>query len=450
MTRFFCLRGVGGVLSLAVVLFSLSACSSGGWFGDDDEKPLPGKRISVLELQKKLEPDSAALNEQGYTPPSSWHNEFWPQAGGYPTHAMQNLDLNAGPLKELWRADIGRGATKALPLASEPIVAEGKIFALNTESELHALNATTGQKLWHVKVRPAYESDTVIGGGVAYSRGKLFVSTGYDYLVAISPDGGKALWSARLPAASRAAPTVVDDRVFVTLMDNHLVVLSADDGHTLWDFSGISETAGLVGAASPAVSAEVVVPAFSSGEIFALRVENGTVAWGDNLSTFRRAGGLSSIADIRGLPVIDKDLVLAVSYGDNMAAIDLRTGSRLWQREIGSQETPWVAGDHVFVLSNANQLVALRRDTGVIHWITDLPRFEKPEDRSGPIFWTGPVLAGGRLIMASSTGAVTEVNVGDGKVLRKWDAGRPVSLPLVVAGGMLYMLADDGELLAFK
>src|SRR5690606_813248 len=154
------------------------------------------------------------------------------------------------------------------------------------------------------------------------------------------------IWRKTLPAPSRAAPTIMDHRLFLVTIDNRLMTFSIEDGTLLWEFAGLSETAGLVGAASPAANREIVIPAFSSGELFALRVENGSVAWADNLSSSRRIGNLAALADIRGLPVMDKGIIFAISYGGRLVAIDERTGTRIWQREIGGSETPWVAGNH--------------------------------------------------------------------------------------------------------
>ncbi len=444
------------VRSLILSLFTialLSGCSAmESVFGEEKEKPLEGERISILELQRNLEPDSPALEGQGYIAPAAWRNEFWPQAGGYPNHSMQHLMLaeGGGELKPAWEARIGKGSTRELPLTAQPIVVDGKAFTLDTDSALSAFDAANGARLWEIDVRDPEEDDPVIGGGVSYSRGVLYVTNGYDELLAINPANGELFWRVPLPAPSRAAPTVMDDRIFVSTLDNRLIAMSVENGATLWEYTGLSESAGLVGAASPAASREIVIPAFSSGEVVALRVENGSVAWSENLASFRNAGGLSGISDIRGLPVIDKGLVVAISFGGKMAAIDERTGTRIWQREIGGSETPWVAGNHLFVISTDNELVALGRDTGVIRWVTQLPRFQDEKDREDPIFWTGPVLAGDRLIAASSDGRVAEIDPATGKALRDWHAGGSIRMAPVVAGGTLYLLGENGSLMAFR
>ena len=437
------------VLSTMAV-FALAGCGS-NWFDKDEPAPLEGERISVLELQRNLEPDSAALEAQGFIAPQIWKNDFWPQNGGYPNHAMQHMELNPGAVKKIWSTDIGEGAQPGMPLVTQPVLVDGRVFTIDTESNLSAFSTQNGKRLWEQNIAPEGEDDDpVIAGGVAYSQGRLYVTSGYNELLVVDPQTGKIIWRKALPSPCRAAPTIMDNRLFLVTLDNRLMAFSIDDGSLLWEFAGLAETAGLVGAASPAASREVVVPAFSSGELFALRVENGAVAWADNLSSARKVGNLASLSSIRGLPVMDKGIVFAISYGGKLVAIDERTGARIWQREIAGSETPWVAGNHLFVISTENELIGMGRDNGVIRWVTPLPRYRNAEKRKDPVQWTGPVLAGNRLIVAGSNGRILEADPDTGKITNEWDAEGPVTISPIVAGGTLYLLSDDGALSAYK
>ncbi len=423
-------------------LLAATACSD-----KDDKPPLEGERISVLELQNSLEPDDPALAAQGLVMPEPWRNEFWPQAGGYPNHSMQNLALNTGTLKRVWSIDIGTGTTNELPLTAQPVAAEGKVFTLDTEQELSAFDAQTGKNIWRVNVRKKKEGDDpVISGGISFGGGVLYVTNGYDEVLALKPADGTIFWRKSIGSPSQSAPTILDERVFVTTLDNRLLALNAVSGEILWEYTGLSEAAGLVGAASPAASHDIVVPVFTSGEITALRVENGSVAWSDNLSSSRRLGNLDSISDIRAHPVIDRGLVIGISFSDRLVAIDERTGQRAWQREIGGSNMPWVAGNYIFVLSSNNELVALGRDTGSIIWVTKLPRFE--DDK--PILMTGPLLAGGRIFVFGSSGHVIEITPDTGKITSQWDAGDGILISPVIAGGTMYVLSEDGTLTAYR
>src|SRR5438067_810108 len=200
----------------------------------------------------------------------------------------------------------------------------------------------------------------------------------------------------RVPAPVRSGPTVAAGRVFVVTVDNELVVLAADDGRRLWNQTAIPETASLLGSASPAVEGEVVVAAYSSGEIYALTVENGRPLWSDNFSSTRSVNAVSSLADIRGRPVIDRGRVFAASHSGRLAAIDLRSGERAWEQEIGSTHSPWVAGDYIFALSNDNELIGLTRNDGKIRWVRQLPSYQNEKKKRDPMIWAGPVLGSDR------------------------------------------------------
>lgn len=436
---------------LALALVTLGGCSKiTNPFEKDKPAPIEGERISVLELQKSLEPDALAEGG-GVVLGAPWVNDIWPQAGGYPNHAMQNIAMDTANLRAVWKSGIGTGSSKRLPLTAQPIIANGVVYTLDADAELRAFHADGGGLIWKQDVSDQEEDEAVIGGGIAYAGQSLFVTNGSDEVLSVNPQNGEILWRKSLPAPARAAPSATGGRVFVTTLDNRLYALNVQDGATLWEYTGVSEIAGLLGAASPAAKSDIVVAAFSSGEITALRVENGSVSWSDNLANVRRfGGGLESLSDIKAVPVLHGGLVLAISFGGKIAAIDERTGMRVWQRDIGGSQMPWVAGNTVFVLSDNYQLVALRMQDGGIIWVRDLPRFENPEKKKDEIRWNGPVMASGRLLLAGSNEQLLQINATDGEILGQMDIGKPVSISPVIAQGTLYLLSDDGTLMAYR
>jgi len=440
------MKPVSLTLLAGLSVFALSACSL---FKDEEKPPLPGERTSVLELQRNLEPKDIELDAEGFVAPEPWKNEYWPQTGGYPNHAMQNLELTKGPLTKIWSADIGEGASKDLPLTAQPVIFDGRVFTIDTESNVSAFDLKNGKQLWRNMIRPKTEDEQVIAGGLAYSSNVLYATNGYNEALALNPLTGAIYWRSKLPSPSRAAPTILDGRVYVQTLDNRLIALNTQDGKQLWSYQGLAETAGLVGAASPAANADIVVPAFSSGEIVALRVQNGSVAWSDNLSPSVRTGGLSTLPDIQALPILDKGMIIAISFGGRMVAIDERTGQRVWQRDISGADTPWVAGNHLFLISASNELIALGRDTGAIRWVKPISTYVSADEVGTSMQWNGPVLAGGRLIITGPQGILLEIDPVDGKLLRRMNAGDTVSVAPVIAQGTLLLLQDNGTLVAY-
>lgn len=439
--------------SLAPLLLTslcvLNACSI--FDSSNDKTPLPGERISILDLQQELRPSDNKTVLHNIDVPQATLNKDWAQSGGNANHNMQNPSLGGrDQIEKIWSADIGEGSEGNLPLTAQPIVADGKVFTLDTHSSVRAFHNQTGKQIWNTSVRHRVEKDPVISGGLAYSGGVLFITSGYDEVLALNPDSGEIFWRTKISAGSRAAPTVHNGRVFVIGLNNNAMALDARDGKVLWEYEGVGETTGLLGASSPAVDDNIVIAAFSSGDLVALHVENGAVVWSDSLANSLRLGGMAGLSDIRGLPVLNGEMVLAVSFGGKMAALDKRNGNRVWQREISSAETPWVAGNSVYVLTADYKLVALDLSSGEILWLTEIDKYEKPDSRKGLLTWAGPIMAGNRLILSGTDGRMVEFDPKTGEKSDTWSVKSTVNISPVVADGAIYLLGEDGRLLAYR
>ena len=279
---------------------------------------------------------------------------------------------------------------------------------------------------------------------------KIYATTGFADVVALDAKTGREIWRKRLTGPVRAAPTVWAGRVFAVTVANELFALSASDGRELWTHSGLREVAGLVGGSAPAVEGGVVVVPYSSGEIFALRVENGREVWTESLTAIRRADAVTAIAHIRGQPVIDRGIVYIVGHSNRTVAVDLRTGTRLWEVPIGGTHGAWVAGEFLYVVTRDSELVCLTRRGGRVRWVAQLPQYEDEEDKEGPILWSGPILAGDRLLVANNIDEIWSLSPYSGKFLGRIEISGPVIIPPVVARETVYVLTDEADLIAFR
>jgi len=432
-----------------LALLALAACGDTWLGGDEEGRPLPGQRVSVLVLERALEPDAALASEAVHLP-RPFVNPAWPVPGGTPAHALHHLDVGEH-LAVAWRRSVGAGETDDNLILSPPVVADGRIFLLDAESTVVAVSLADGASSWRRDLIPEDEDDEAsLGGGVAYADGVLYATTAYGQVIALAAADGSDVWSFQVGVPLRAAPAIADGRVFVTTFDNRLYALDAGNGSLLWSHEGIGESAGLLGTAVPAVSGDLVVASYSSGEVVALRVENGRMAWSDSLIFQGRLGSRTNLSDIDADPVIDRGMVIVVSQSGRLVAIDLRSGLRSWEREVPSAQTPWVAGDYLYLVTTDAQIACLRRSDGGIRWVTVLPRYEDPEDREGPIVWSGPVLAGDRLVVVGSNGVALAVSPYTGDVLGRQALPEGVRVSPVVADRTLYLLTMGADLLALR
>lgn len=455
---------VVGVASLTAGCTMLDTVT--GLFDSGPKKSkLRGERISVMTSDVTLHLDETLKNVPVVLPPP-YTNTEWPEPGGYASNAMYHLEAK-GPLRMLWKQDAGKGSDRDSRLTAAPVVADGKIFVLDSEAHVFAFDAQSGNPLWDASIAPPsegrswlgwimFQPDTRIdptkgfGGGVAYDDGKVFVTSGFGDVVALDARSGKKLWSQSLNVPIVNAPTANGGRVFVSTQENHFYTLAQLDGRRLWDHQGIAESAGILESTSAAVAGEYVLAPYSSGEIYALRVQNGRPAWNDLLTHSGLATALSELDDIAGRPVVDRDVVYAISHSGIMVAININTGDRLWSRDIGGIQTPWAAGDYVYVLTTDQQLICLTRKEGKVKWMHQLQRWEDPENRSGVIVWAGPVLVSDRLVLVSSNGIAAAISPYTGELLGKMEIPDGTFIAPVVANGTLYLYTSNAELVALR
>ena len=433
------------LLAALLLPLSLTGCD----IFDKKKTPLTGERISVFSDRRDIEPDKDAGSIQ-ITLPAPVVNESWPQSGGFANYAMQHLAIGDSP-QVVWTADIGVGSSSSRILTTPPVVADGKVFAKDAESNISAFNADTGQKIWSVTLKPEKARDTnEFGGGLAWYGGKLFVTTGFAGVFCLDPNTGTEVWTSIVSAPIRGAPLVFGDRVFTISIDNKLHAMAAVDGSDLWNFSALQELVGFIGGNSPAGSGDMVVAPFTSGELVGLRLDNGRPVWNESLVGPRReARAFGNLADIRGRPVIDRGLVLAMGTAGTLTAIDLHSGQRQWERNIGGNQTPWVAGRFVFVVSGSADVAAIERDTGKVKWVTPLSQYQD-ESRRRPMMWAGPVLASDRLLIGGSSGEMLSLSPYTGEIIGKLDMRGPMRLGPVIANRMIFVLTDSGRLVALR
>jgi outer membrane protein assembly factor BamB len=411
--------------------------------------PTVGERVSVLlgETGVSVDEATAALP---MALPEAVANAEWAQSGGNATKSMGHVALGTS-LGVAWSAMIGEGSGKSGRLVSGPVVGGGRVYTVDTRGVVRAFDEQTGAVAWSTNFGdPGKDSDVLYGGGVAYADGTVYATNGLGYVAALDAATGGARWTVKPAGPLRGAPAVADGTVYVMTQDNQIFSLKMADGATNWSNAAALEIAGVFGAASPAIARGTVVAGFSSGELNAYRYENGRLVWQDALSRTSISTSVASLSDIDADPVIDGNQVFAVGKGGRMVALELTSGQRMWEQNVAGISTPWVAGDWIFVVTDEAKLVAMSKINGKVRWINQLPRWRDEEDKKGPIFYSGPVLAGGRLIVAGSNGTLINVNPVDGGYQSQTGAGAGINLQPVVANSTLYILTDAGRLIAYR
>lgn len=462
-----------------ILLTGCSTLSSLNPFGGDgpDQGDVAGadRRISILELNDTLSVNGSVTPDQIVLPPV-YVNTDWPQSGGNVAHVVQHTGAS-GPLEKIWSKDVGDGSNRKGFIAAPPVIAGGVIYILDADSTVRAFEEGTGRRIWDFDIEIS-ESETTrtqstsiidrirdprsfidgsgkdkdgVGGGVAFDDGVLYVSSGLGVLIALDAKTGNEIWRKRVRVPLHSAPTIAGGKVYAITDDNEIMAFDArDKGAVLWTYQGIVETARMLTVPAPAVVNDVVVAPFSSGELVALRAQNGGVLWQDALAASTRLTPLAALNDIAFGPVIADGYVVATAQSGVMTAFDLRTGQRVWSQPAGSIGMPWIAGDFIFTVTTDGKVAALSKINGSVIWVQQLESFRKPKKRKDRVVWSGPVLAGERLVVVSSRGRMMIINPYDGSIIEERKLGGSFMVPPIIANETIYMLSNKAKLIALR
>lgn len=436
------------ILAVAAVVLPLSACAGDGPSlpklsemnpFKEKQQPLPGRRISIVETTESIDGNLAEASQPITLPPPRM-NDSWSQPGGEPNNAPGHLAL-AGALHQMWTADGGAGSSKSGRVTAPPIVYDGRIYTLDANGNVSAFGLSGGTVF---KVSSAPESEASdgggYGGGLAAENGRLYVANGFGVVAALDPASGKSIWIKNLGTPIRAAPTASGDRVFIITLDGRFYCLSGVDGNEMWSARGLPQNASLMTSTSPAVDGDVVVVPYPSGDIMALKVSDGSTVWTESLTRTRQSSQIASMSDA-ARPAIDNGVVYAIGHAGRMVATQVKSGERIWSVNVPSAQPPCVAGDTVYVVDTSGRVMALSRTDGKTRWTMQLPDSK---------VWTGPVLAGGTLWLASNKGQVVGVDAATGRLGSQVSVGAPIYIPPVVAQGRMFVYTSEAKLVALN
>lgn len=435
--------------SMLMASVLLASCSLFG----EDKIPLEGERINVLEGKSAFRSDYPS----GYsiTLPVMVKNNGWYQTGSNSEHKLSHL-AGSENFKKKWSENFGEGLSKGEYLLPSPVVAGNVIFAMDAEAVVSAFSLDKGNKIWQKKLKPEFKTQKDIsmkGAGLAVSlfQKKVFATTGLGIVYSLDMQTGKKVWKFDAEMPIRIAPTIGGGMVFVQTVDNTIITLDAQSGEEIWRYKSSGEHTVLVGGASPAYneSKDVLIVAFSTGEVMALKASTGSPLWDFFLAPKARLNSLSGINAIKSSPIIDGDVVYVAGTNNILAALNLRSGDKIWDKEIGTSNQMFLAGNYLFVLGEEFELIALNAQNGKLYWASKLSAGDDLDSKVGA-FAVGPVLINEKLIVATSNGFVFAVSAQDGKVLATTNLSENIEVSPIVANGYTILTTNDADLIVYE
>lgn len=436
--------------------------ASAALVGCEREVILPGERFPVrapLEDSVAVDgqpapvaaPDDPANQTQPIGLPGMVSNVDWSQRGGNALHDGPHGVLSAAP-QLVWAVNVGAGNSRRNRITASPVVAGGVVFAMDALARVTAVSLA-GATLWQSDLTAGFDrGGAQSGGGLAAVAGRVYVTTGYGEVVALDAASGGVLWRQRLGAPAAGAPAVAGAAVYAMSADGTGWALDAGSGRVLWTMPAAENVLATDTGAAPAVSGGTVIFPFAAGVMIAASSDTGTGLWQTAITGNRLGRAYANSGDITGDPVVKGGVVYVGTQAGRTGAFVEATGEKLWTAEEGAMNPPLVVGGSVFVVNDAARLVRLDAGTGGRIWAVDLPYFTDAKEKKHSRIFThfGPVLAGGRLVIASSDGALRSFDPASGALVGSVAIPGGAASGPVLAQGLLLVVSAQGQLLAFR
>ncbi len=328
-------------------------------------------------------------NDTFWTAPTIANGTLY--AGSDQRGSIYALNISTGTL--LWRY------TTPGAISSSPAVVDGILY-VGYVGGFCALNASNGGFLWNFATPylSTYASPAVFDGVV-------YTSASDTNVYALNAATGSKIWSFPTNGTILSAPAIDNDLVIVSssnmnwAIDSNVYALHASMGSLAWNFTGKSRFC-----ASPAIADGMVFVGSEDGYLYALNESTGVKLWSYAAKLWSydgygyRAGGYVGSATITNGRVYFAAENENTSSLTNIYALDEETGAKIWTYHMSGfvNGAVVVAGNEVFLTGNDRYIYALNAQTGCEVW----------KYMTGSGFMSSPSIANGTVYVGSDDGSL--------------------------------------------
>ncbi len=314
-------------------------------------------------------------------------------------------------------------------------VTSSLIYATDYKGKILALDRLTGERKWRMK------TDREVTAGPAVVASDLLVGTEEGQVLAYQDADGQFLWKANLQSPILAAPEGNKDAVFIHVLNDTVFGLKTADGHELWRYQVNTPPLMLRRSSKPLLVGNVVIVGFSNGKLIALNAETGIPEWEKEIAVSKGRSDIQRMVDIGADPIYKDKMVYAVSYQGRIAALDIETGSTVWEKELSAFAGLTATDKALYVPDSSGVMWAFDRKSGNILW--------KQTGLSGRSL-TQPVTLGNFVIVGDEDGYLHWMSESDGAFVGQTLVdSKGIETAPVVKEEILYVLGRSGKISAF-
>ncbi len=358
-------------------------------------------------------------------------------------------------LDKVWSRGIGEGQSKSFT-SLEPAIDGDKIYAVDYEGLLVAMNAETGKKLWSRKINQQSQglwawiksffedgdANYQIVGGIGAEQGLLLVATYAGEVLALDENTGDELWRHQVAGEILSAPHTNGSVVAAQTVNGKLYAFNAKTGEQLWFYDNPPPVLTLRGTPSPIVTDTAIYTGFSNGRMMAFNPNNGLILWEKRIALPKGRSELDRMVDIHATPLVESGILYVGTYQGRIEALARGSGSPLWGQDGSTTETMALAGGKLFVSSSEGQVLALNSASGEQQWSNEKMLRRK---------LGGPQAFGNYVAVVDFEGYMHVMDQSDGEFVARTRVDRKgARAPMLTTGEMLYIYTNSGKLMAYK
>ena len=378
-------------------------------FFEDKEVKLPGKRENVFDFKDDIivKANKKILIDKPL-PIDSWNQQF--------QNSRNHLShFKSKPILKLKRkVSLGNILFEKINLIVQPVNLGENIFYADKNFNIISRNYLTGKLNWKTNLEREKKEKILFLGGMSLVGNSLVVTSGLGNIYLIDSNTGKKEWNKNFLVQFSRPPLIFKNKVFAVSDDNQTFCLNLKNGEIIWNHIGNLEEVSIIGGSKPAAIDNTVVLSYSSGEIYALDENDGSLIWFDNVGSsnyFSR----SALNDIQSPLSIVNNKVYSPTFSDKLLVYDLNDGSKIWELKISSINQVTISGEALYIIDTLGKLLCLDSKTGKLLWSVQLKTNYDGEE----IRWYGPLLTSNKLLVANSFGTILSLSPFTGKTLSK-------------------------------
>ena len=388
---------------ITAVSILLSAC--------DKKEILPGKREAISGITETNELFQTSNTTDYVNLSSATSIVSFVDIEGNKQHSSLNYKMPKD-LKILWKTSIGGSRVN-----SNVIAFQGNLYVINSNGVLICLSQVDGKKLWE-KLIAKQPDDAIFSGGITANDSIIYISTNIGEVKAVDTKTQKELWSVNLKYPLKGLPLYSHGKIIINSIENQTFALDSLTGRVVWIKSASKENTIMSDSGAAAELGNDVICTYTSGDLKSLNSQNGAINWEDVLFSANLSESGAVFSHIVASPVVFNGNVLVATSESKIVLIDGASGIRLWEKEIGTLNTPAVNNDWIFVLSSDNQIICISAKSGNINWmkkIQDVYGEKYPENAN----WTGPLLINNYVVILNDSGDILKLDKSTGNLNEK-------------------------------